>query len=88
MQVQAADWKGWRFDGKYIVDPWGNKYHQNEVREIFFTRQLIRELTGSTLQVRSLKEELKRKIEAIQPPKIIIEYPDGSQKVISYTPTK
>ena len=55
-------WNGWYFDSEFICDPAGNKYHINEVSTIFWTRQLIESLTGSTFEIYSLKGHLEKKL--------------------------
>lgn len=66
MEERFKFWGGWVVDGDFLLDPGGNHYHRDEIRAIFFTRQLTQELRGSTLKVRSLKQELERKIVATQ----------------------
>jgi hypothetical protein len=60
------DWQGWYFDTDgFLIDNAGNHYHIDEIRTIFWTRQLTRELTGSQSNILSLKQELKNKIKTI-----------------------
>lgn len=59
-------WSGWHFWEHYLVDPDGNRYSVEMVRSSLFTLQLSHELRGSTLQIHSLKQELKQRIENLQ----------------------
>ena len=60
-------WKGWQFDGDLIIDPDGNSYHVNEVRAIFWNRQLIETLTGNRpSSILSMKAHLEKRIKATQ----------------------
>lgn len=76
MEERVKFWDGWIVDGDFLLDPAGNHYHRDEIRAIFFDRQLIRELRGSSLKVYSLKQELERKLAVMQTPVIIIQWPD------------
>lgn len=68
-------WKGWTFWENYLVDPDGNRYSPTMVKTSLFTQELAHELTGSPLQVRSLKAELKRRIARIEEsPEIVIRW--------------
>lgn len=81
MEGRVKFWSGWIVDGDFLIDPAGNHYHRDEIRAIFFNRQLTRELRGSTLKVRSLKQELERKISETQAPVIILQWPDREVKL-------
>lgn len=60
------NWQGWYFDTDgFLMDNTGNHYHIDEIRAIFWTRQLTRELMGSQSNILSLKQELKNKIKTI-----------------------
>lgn len=59
-------WEGWYFWEHYLVDPEGNRYSVEMVRSSLFTLQLSHELRGSTLQIHSLKQELKQRIEHLK----------------------
>ena len=76
MEERFKLWDGWIVDGDYLIDPGRNRYHRNEIRAIFFDRQLIRELRGSDLKIYSLKQELERKLELMKPPVVIIQWPN------------
>jgi hypothetical protein len=76
MEERKRFWDGWLVDGDFLLDPAGNHYHRNEIRAIFFDRQLIRELRGSDLKIYSLKQELERKLELMKPPIVIIQWPN------------
>jgi len=60
-------WDGWMFDNDLIIDPDGNSYHIDEIRAIFWNRQLISTLTGTRpSNIASLKTHLDRRIKATQ----------------------
>lgn len=59
-------WQGWYFWEDYFVDPEGNRYSVEMVRSSLFTLQLSHELRGSTLQIRSLKQELHERLEDLR----------------------
>ena len=43
LKKDTADiWEGWRFVGDELIDGGGNRYGQNEIRAIFYNRQLLR----------------------------------------------
>lgn len=67
MEERFKFWDGWIVDEDFLLDPSGNHYHRNEIRAIFFTRQLTQELRGSTLKVRSLKMELQDNLNTSAP---------------------
>lgn len=75
MEERFKFWGGWVIEEDFLVDPTGNYYHRDEIRAIFFTNQLTRELRGSDLKVRSLKMELEKKLELLEPPVVIIQWP-------------
>ncbi|WP_298612889.1 hypothetical protein [uncultured Thiothrix sp.] len=60
------EWQSWYFWEYYLVDPDGNRYSVEMVRSSLFTLQLSHELRGSTLQIHSLKQELKQRIENLK----------------------
>lgn len=60
------DWEGWYFWEHYLVDPEGNRYSVEMVRSSLLTLQLSHELRGSTLQIHSLKQELKQRIDHLK----------------------
>lgn len=68
--TKVVFWDGWAVDGDFLLDSYGNHYHKDEIRAIFFTRQLVNELTGTTLAVRSMKAHLERKLQQVARPKI------------------
>lgn len=56
-------WTGWHHDRDFIVDPDGNGYHVDEIRAIFWNRQLINTLTSKRpSNIRSLKQHLDARI--------------------------
>ena len=89
--VQAMDrrriipesWEGWTFWEYYLIDPEGNRYSPDQVKTSLFTMELAHELNGSPLQIRSLKQELKRRL-STPPPKIIVQW--GDEEVVINAP--
>ena len=82
------DWYGWYFDRHFIVDPAGNSFHINEVSTIFWTRQLTESLTGSTSNIRSLKTELEKKINALDADiTITVNIGSNIEKIINVKPS-
>ncbi len=84
MDDRRKYWAGWRFRGRYLFDPAGNRYHQNEINAIFYQRQLHQELMGTPFKVKSLKQELERKIKATAPPEVVVKFGDGTQQTLKY----
>lgn len=74
-------WAGWRFEENYLVDPDGNSYELNEVRAIFWNRQLIKELTGTKDTVRSMKQHLDKKTKAISAPTLSVSLQSGGEEI-------
>ena len=66
----------------YLYDDAGNGYHIDEIRAIFFNRQLIQSLTGTphNPQIASLKRHLEEKINAVELPSVTINWGDGDEK--------
>lgn len=68
-------WNNWFYDRHFLVDPEGNEYSINEIRAIFWNRQLIESLTGTTSNIASLKKHLETRLKA-QPAHINISLND------------
>ncbi len=77
-------WQGWWIDEDYLHDPGGNAYHIDEIRALFFTRQFINSVRGKSHNILNLKQQLEKRIAAMQPPRIIVEYQDGKRYEISH----
>ncbi len=62
-----------------LFDSDGNAFHKDEIRAIFFNRQLIDALTGSEAnpKVVSLIQHLESKIKAVRAPRISVDWGDG-----------
>lgn len=79
----SGPFEGWLVDptdGGVLYDSDGNHYYINEIRSIFFTRQLIESLTGHRpSSVVSMKNALEKRIAASKMPKIVITFGDGEQ---------
>ena len=58
-------WDGWYFDDGFLFDSDGNGFQKDEIRGIFMTRQLSRNLIGDTGNVVSLKNELEEKLKLL-----------------------
>lgn len=67
-------WKGWTFESGLLYDDTGKPYKQSEIKEIYWNRQIIREINGDSLKVRSLKKELERRIELNKMPEVVIKW--------------
>lgn len=68
-------WKGWTFWDGFLIDPEGNRYSPEMVRTSLFTQELAHELTGSPLQIYSLKRELRKRLDTLQEsPEIVIRW--------------
>ena len=61
-----GEWYGWRFDNDFIIDDNNNRYHINDVRNIWITNQLTDNLRGKKSNIRSLKTHLENKIKAME----------------------
>ncbi len=73
-------WNGWSWTNQHLTDPQGNRYSPDMVRASIYAYELAHELTGSDLQVRSLKQALREKL-ATPPPEIIIRW-QGEETII------
>lgn len=62
-----TEWYGWTFWESYLVDPQGNRYSPDMVRTSLYTMELAHELRGSPTQIRSLKAELKKRLQTPLP---------------------
>jgi hypothetical protein len=82
-RIIPESWEGWTFWESYLIDPEGNRYSPDQVKTSLFTMELAHELNGSTLQIRSLKQELKRRL-STPPPKIIVQW--GGEEVVINAP--
>ena len=79
---------GWVCDtvNNCLVDDAGNSYSIDEIRAIFYTRQLIANLTGSKgAKLTSLKKHLEDKIRATQLPVVTIEWSDGRKSIVNHS---
>jgi len=68
-----------------LFDDSGNSYDLNEIRSIFYTRQLISTLTGHEKcnPVISLKQHLETKIRAAQVPEVTVKWGDGTELTLT-----
>lgn len=82
---RPEQWQHWHFDRDFLLDPDGNHYRQNEIKAIFWNRQLIDELTGRPSHVLSMKQHLDKKIKATQSPRIEISLFSGNQAIKQWT---
>lgn len=74
-------WVGWTFWESFLVDPSGNRYSPEQVQTSLFTMELAHELRGSPLQIRTLKQELARRL-STPPPEVVIRW-NGEETIIS-----
>lgn len=80
-RIIPESWEGWTFWEYYLIDPEGNRYSPDQVKTSLLTMELAHQLRGSPLQVRSLKQELIRRL-STPPPEIILRW-DGQETVIN-----
>ena len=59
------EWKRWSFQGEFLIDEAHNKYHINDIRALFFQRQLHNELLGNKYDIKCLKEALQEKLKEL-----------------------
>lgn len=70
-----TNWKGWTFWESYLVDPDGNRYSPDMVKTSIFTQELAHELTGSPLQVYSMKAQLQKRLKLLAAePEVVIRW--------------
>ena len=83
MKRLEGKFQGWAVDetNGVMFDEGGNEYDMHEIRAIFMTRQWMYSHVGGTSNVLSLKEELERKVKAMQMPKVIIDWGDAVQEL-------
>ena len=60
-----SEWHGWRFDEEFLIDDANNKYHINDIRALFFQRQLHSTLMGNKSDIFCLKTALERKLKEL-----------------------
>ena len=75
LQGKFAGWEVNDIDG-VIYDPEGNYYYLDEIRAIFYYREIARDFEGSTTEITSLKKELVKKIASVKRLPIIIDWGD------------
>ena len=68
-------------DAGVLYDDGNNSYGINEVRAIFFYRQLQSNLIGNTYEIASLKSHLLEKIKSVKTPKVVIDWGDEIQVI-------
>lgn len=61
-KVMPQEWHGWYFDRDFLSDPAGNKYHIDEVRSIFMTRQFMDTVRGDKMTICSMKQYLEERL--------------------------
>ena len=59
-----------------LFDDGNNDFSINEIRAIFFYRQLANTKIGSNYEIASLKEHLEKKIKSIKTPVVTIDWGD------------
>lgn len=75
-------WNGWGwYDHLYLVDPDGNRYSPEMIKASLWAAELAHQLSGSPLQVFSLKAELRRRL-ATPPPEIVIHWQGQETRVL------
>ena len=69
-------WDGWVFDGEFIINDKGYKWNRQDLYEAFMSKQLYREFTGYASNILFIKHELQKRIDAMKPPKIVLNWND------------
>ena len=59
------EWEDWHFDRHWLVDPAGNAFHINDVKNLWIERQLSKSLRGDSLIIHSMKLELEKRLNAL-----------------------
>lgn len=59
-------WENWSFEGEFLIDEANNKYHINDIRSLFFQRQLHNSLMGSKYDIFCLKTALEDKLKSLE----------------------
>lgn len=84
----SGSFEGWsvEVDSPLLFDNEGNFYHIDEIRAIFYNRQLIKSLTGTKTdhKIQSLALHLEKKIAATDIPKVKVEWSDGRSVVLNH----
>lgn len=84
-----GEFQGWNCSPSLglLFDPAGNAYHLDEIRAIFFNRQLIKTLCGVPHDpgITTLKRHLERKIELLTPPRVSVVWGDGTASELSHS---
>lgn len=62
----VTPWANWSWYDCYLVDPSGNRYSPEMVMTSLWAAELAHELTGSPLQVYSLRNELRKRLQQVQ----------------------
>lgn len=52
-------WDGWRFVGRWLIDPEGNRYAPEDLRASYWLRQAWRARAGTESEIRFLAEYLR-----------------------------
>lgn len=79
-------WKGWSWNDCYLQAPDGARFSPDMVRASLFAFELAHELTGSPLQVYSLRNELKKRLASLSSvqsltPEVVIRW-NGQETVV------
>ena len=84
MNNLKGSFKGWYVleDQGVIYDNEGNHYYKDEIRSIFFQRQLHKTLMGDQYEIKSLKKQLEKKLKDIALPSITIEWGEVQERYV------
>lgn len=76
--------KGWYTDNEngFLYDPEGYHYAIDEIRAIFYYRQIAKGFEGSTARIESLKNYLEEKIERVALPTVTVDWGDIQERYI------
>ena len=65
-----------------IYDEANNHYYLDEIRAIFFWRQLNKTLIGDQYDIVFLKRELQKRIDAVKYPSVTIDWGDDVETIL------
>ncbi len=76
--------EGWTANGEtgIIHDQYGNWYYKDEIKAIFYYRELAKGFEGSKTQISSLKNILEKKIENVRLPEVVIDWGEIQERYI------
>jgi hypothetical protein len=58
-------WENWSFEKEFLIDDAMNKYHIDDIRSLFFQRQLHQNILGNKFDIVCLKSVLEKRIQEL-----------------------